>query len=89
LENTGELQAPSLPDFQIEARLQKNQPVQVVQDESLDEALARIERELITSALDQNNSSLTRAAERLKLTRHSLRYRMQRLNMGTDEASIE
>lgn len=84
LETTRELQAGSLPDFQIESRLQKSHPIQVALDESLDDALARIERELITTALDQNNSSLTRAAERLKLTRHALRYRMQRLNMGGD-----
>ena len=89
LETSSELQASSLPDFQVEARLQKDLPLQVAPDESLDEALARIERELIAAAFDQNNSSLTRAAERLKLTRHSLRYRMQRLNMGTDDASIE
>ncbi len=57
--------------------------------EALDDALARIERELISTALDQNNSSLTRAADRLKLTRHSLRYRMQRLNMNTDIAPLE
>ena len=84
LETTRELQAGSLPDFQIESRLQKSHPIQVALDESLDDALARIERELITTALDQNSSSLTRAAERLKLTRHALRYRMQRLNMGGD-----
>src|SRR5215472_11132374 len=87
LETTRELQAASLPDFQIEARLQKNQALSVGLDESLDDALGRIERELISAALDQNNSSLTRAAERLKLTRHALRYRMQRLNMGGDIAS--
>jgi DNA-binding NtrC family response regulator len=86
LETTRELQAASLPDFQIEARLQKNQTVSVGLDESLDDAIGRIERELITAALDQNNSNLTRAAERLKLTRHALRYRMQRLNMGGDIA---
>jgi DNA-binding NtrC family response regulator len=86
LETTRELQAASLPDFQIEARLQKNQPISVGLDESLDDALGRIERELISTALDQNNSSLTRAADRLKLTRHALRYRMQRLNMGGDIA---
>ena len=89
LETSRELQAPSLPDFQVESRLQKNQPVQVAVDESLDDALARIERELISSALEQNNSSLTRAADRLKLTRHSLRYRMQRLNMSADIAPAE
>jgi DNA-binding NtrC family response regulator len=89
LETTPELQPASLPDFLLEARLQKDQPVQVGLDESLDEAIARIERELITAALDQNNSSLTRAAERLKLTRHALRYRMQRLTMGGDVTPVE
>ena len=86
LEITRELQAASLPDFQIEARLQKNQAISVGLDETLDDALGRIERELISAALDQNNSSLTKAADRLKLTRHALRYRMQRLNMGGDIA---
>jgi len=89
LETTKELQAASLPDFHVESRLQKSQPIQVAPEESLDDALARIERELITNALDQNNSSLTRTAERLKLTRHALRYRMQRLNMGGDIAPTE
>jgi two-component system, NtrC family, response regulator AtoC len=89
LETTRELQASSLPNFQVESRLQKSQHVQVALDESLDDALARIERELIATALDQNNSSLTRAADRLKLTRHSLRYRMQRLNMNADIGSSE
>lgn len=89
LETSRQLQASSLPDFQIESRLQKNPPVQVAPDESLDDALARIERELIAAALDQNNSSLMRAADRLKLTRHSLRYRMQRLNMSADIAPTE
>jgi DNA-binding NtrC family response regulator len=89
LEPTRELQSSSLPEFQLEARFQKDHAVQVGLDESLDDALGRIERELITAALDQNNSSLTRAAERLKLTRHALRYRMQRLNMGGDVTPVE
>ncbi|HXB59216.1 MAG TPA: sigma-54 dependent transcriptional regulator [Candidatus Acidoferrales bacterium] len=89
LETTRELQPSSLPDFQLEARVQKDRSVQVGLDESLDDAIGRIERELIMAALDQNNSSLTRAAERLKLTRHALRYRMQRLNMGGDVTSVE
>jgi len=88
LETTHQLQPSSLPDFQVESRLQKTPSPSVAPDESLDEALARIERELITSALEQNNSNLTRAAERLKLSRHSLRYRIIRLNMG-DEAAHE
>ena len=88
LETTPEIQPASLPDFQIEARLQKTAPGQAAPDESLDDALARIERELITGAMEQNGFNLTRAAESLKLTRHSLRYRMQRLrmNLGDGEA---
>jgi DNA-binding NtrC family response regulator len=83
LETTREVQPSSLPDFSVESRLHKDAPVAVAPDESLDLALARLERELIQHMLEQNNFSLTRVAERLKLTRHSLRYRMQRLNMKT------
>jgi DNA-binding NtrC family response regulator len=90
LETTREIQPSSLPDFQIETRLQKAAPTAVAPNESLDDALARLERELITQALAENNSSLTCAAEQLKLSRHSLRYRMQRLNMNAgDNASGE
>jgi len=81
LETGREIQPSSLPDFAVESRLQKGSPVAVGTDESLDAALERLERELIQNTLEQNNFSLTRAAERLKLSRHSLRYRMQRLNM--------
>jgi len=81
LEQTHEIQPASLPDFLVEARLQKPSSVQTAADETLDDALARIERELINGALAQHDFNLTRAAESLKLTRHSLRYRMQRLKM--------
>ncbi|HEX9046051.1 MAG TPA: sigma-54 dependent transcriptional regulator [Verrucomicrobiae bacterium] len=83
LETSREVQASSLPDFAVESRLQKSAPISVAPDESLDLALERLERELIQNMLELNNFNLTRAAERLKLTRHSLRYRMQRLNMKT------
>ena len=82
LETTREIQPSSLPDFQVEMRLQKTVPGQAAADESLDDTLTRIERELITGAMEQNDFNLTRAAEHLKLTRHSLRYRMQRLRMN-------
>jgi len=83
LETHSEIQASSLPEFAFEARLQKSAPLTVAPDESLDLALERLERELIQNMLEQNNFSLTRVAERLRLSRHSLRYRMQRLNMKT------
>ena len=85
LEKTREIQPSSLPDFQVEARLQKAPLLQPAPDETLDDALARLERELITHALEQHDFNLTRAAEYLKLTRHSLRYRMQRLNMNVGD----
>jgi DNA-binding NtrC family response regulator len=88
LETAHEIQPSSLPDFQIEARLARSAPIQPAPDESLDDALMRIERELIAGALEQSDFNLTRAAERLKLTRHSLRYRMQRLDMQVGDGAV-
>jgi DNA-binding NtrC family response regulator len=87
LEKTHAIQPSSLPDFQVEARLQKVPIAQPAADESLDDALARLERELITRALEQHDFNLTRAAEGLKLTRHALRYRMQRLHMNLGDSA--
>ncbi len=81
LETAHQIQPSSLPDFQIEGRLARGATAQPAPDESLDDAMTRTERELIAGALEQSDFNLTRAAERLKLTRHSLRYRMQRLDM--------
>ena len=87
LETAREIQPSSLPDFQIESRLARSAAAQPDPGESLDDALTRTERELIAGALEQSNFNLTRAAERLKLTRHSLRYRMQRLDMQAGDGS--
>jgi DNA-binding NtrC family response regulator len=86
LETSHEIQPSSLPDFAVDSRLQKSAPLAVAPDESLDLALERLERELIQNMLEQSSFNLTRAAEHLKLSRHSLRYRMQRLNMKTAAA---
>ena len=86
LETTPEIQAASLPDFQLEGRLHKKAAPRLTGSESLDDRMADFERELITAMLEQNHYSLTRTAEQLKVSRHALRYRMQRLNIttGTD-----
>jgi DNA-binding NtrC family response regulator len=81
LETSREIQAASLPDFAIESHLQKGGALTPAPDESLDAALERLEREIINNTLEQNSFSLTRTADRLKMTRHALRYRMQKLNM--------
>ncbi len=81
LETTREIQPASLPEFERDQGRQKTQAIQAIAGESLDDALGRLEREIINHSLEANGFSLTRVAESLKLTRHALRYRMQRLNM--------
>ena len=83
LETSGEVQATSLPDFQLEARLPRGDTPKPTGG-SLDEIIANYERELIAGILEKNNRSLTKTAEQLKLSRHALRYRMQRLNLAPD-----
>ena len=89
LETTNEIQPGSLPDFQLEAGLHKTAAPKPTGVESLDEMMANYERELITSILEQNQFSLTRTAEQLKISRHALRYRMQRLNLNTEAETEE
>ena len=81
LEPSTEVQPQSLPDFNVEALLRKGDLPMINGSQSLDDMLATFEREIIQQAMSQNNDSLTRTAEQLKITRHALRYRMQRLNV--------
>jgi len=83
LESAGEILPASLPDFQLEGRLHKTEIPRAAGDTSLDELLGAFERDLINATLDQNHYNLTKTAERLKISRHALRYRMQRLNIAT------
>jgi DNA-binding NtrC family response regulator len=83
LETSEEIQASSLPDFQLETRLKKGENTPTAGGRSLDDLMAHYERELITSMLEQNHFSLTKTADQLKLSRHALRYRMQRLSITT------
>jgi DNA-binding NtrC family response regulator len=87
LEPSPEIQPSSLPDFQFESRLRKSEPGVVTANKSLDELQADFERQLILSTLEQCRYNISRTAEQLKISRHALRYRMQRLNIatGTDD----
>ncbi|NUN15600.1 MAG: sigma-54-dependent Fis family transcriptional regulator, partial [Myxococcales bacterium] len=89
LETEPEIQLTSLPDFHIETRLRKGDSATLPEIRSLDESMASFERELISSVLELNHFSLTRTAEHLKISRHALRYRMQRLNISAEEALEE
>jgi DNA-binding NtrC family response regulator len=49
--------------------------------------MARYERELITALLEQNHFNLAKTSDQLKISRHALRYRMQRLNIAESSES--
>jgi DNA-binding NtrC family response regulator len=92
LETSNEIQPGSLPDFQLEARLHKDASARPQAIGALDEMMAQYERELIGHLLEQNRYNLAKTADQLKLSRHALRYRMQRLNIaglteGDEEAT--
>ncbi len=89
LETEAEIQPASLPDFHLEARLHKAPPSKSMNGESLDEIMANFERDLISGLLELHHYSLTRTAEQLKISRHALRYRMQRLNIATASEADE
>jgi DNA-binding NtrC family response regulator len=98
LETTAAIQPGSLPDFQFETRLRKGGAAatapQSTGAESLDELVATFERDLVNTTLESHRYNLTKTADHLKISRHALRYRMQRLNInldddGEDEAAAE
>ena len=78
-----QIQPQHLPDFESETKLRKSDAPAIPIPDSLDEALANFEKQLILAALERNHFSINTTAERLKVTRHSLRYRMLRLNVTT------
>jgi len=89
LESSREVQATSLPDFHLETRLRRGTVPRVIEGQSLDEIMANFERDLISGLLEQNHFSLSKTAEQLKISRHALRYRMQRMSIPTDSGDTE
>jgi transcriptional regulator with GAF, ATPase, and Fis domain len=55
----------------------------------LDEAVTRLERYLITRALERGNYIQSRAAELLGTTRRILKYKMDQLGVDTDAAASD
>jgi len=87
LELTDEIQSANLPEFHLETRLRKSELPAVPGNRAIDEVMSEFEKEFILNSLEQNRYSLTRTAEQLKISRHALRYRMQRLNINTGPES--
>lgn len=88
LETKDQIQSKNLPDFQLESRLRRGDEKAITPDLSLDDLLAEYEKSVILQALEENDYSISKAAEQLKISRHTLRYRMQRLNI-TIESEVE
>jgi DNA-binding NtrC family response regulator len=88
LETAAEIGAASLPDFDIEGRLHRSTAVMPRPDttDSLEKIMTDFERHLIVSILEQNHFSINKTADQLQITRHALRYRMQRLNIELGES---
>jgi len=85
LETGSEIAAASLPDFSVEARLHKGGDEEGYPElqpgQSFEDAVNEFEGRVISDALEQNHHNMNKTAEQLQLTRHALRYRMQRLNL--------
>jgi DNA-binding NtrC family response regulator len=85
-----------LPGFEIEARLHGMQddadessggPIPTHGD--LDELVSGYEKRIILGALERNHYNINRTADDLQVTRHALRYRMQRLNISNEPGAPE
>ena len=90
LEATNEIQATSLPEFYLETRLKKSEEAAPLTGfQSLDDLMMHYEKDIIMRVMEQQRYNLGRTADALKLSRHALRYRMQRLNIKTDADTEE
>ena len=88
IEQTDEVQPGSLPDFELETQLRSSSDSSTEAEIDFQlgfaESVASFERKMIQKALDQNQYNVNHSAEQLKMTRHSLRYRMQQLGLGNN-----
>ena len=73
----------------METRLRKSELPTVPGHRPIDQVVAEFEKEYILNILEQNRYNLSRTAEQLQISRHALRYRMQRLNINTGSDADE
>lgn len=62
-------------------------PAQPIKTASLADLLDDYERRVITNAFELNRQNLSHTAKQLQITRHALRYRMQRLGLNSGSIS--
>ncbi len=84
LEASQEIQAASLPDFEVESRLrQAPPPVAPPRVSNLGDTLIAFEREMVSAALQHHDGDLAGAAAHLGLTIEALQFRLGRLQLPT------
>ncbi len=88
LENSAEIRAGSLPDFQLETGLRKG-GARAESGLGLEETLEQVAREMILRVLENHQYNLAKSADELRITRHALRYRMHRLNLVPPEGTVD
>lgn len=90
IETSEQIQAHNIADFKLETGLRKEPtepaPPRIPTSGPLPELVADFERRAIEASLERNRYSLGKCAEELGLTRHALRYRMQRLNINAHDS---
>ncbi|MCL4179847.1 MAG: sigma-54 dependent transcriptional regulator [Verrucomicrobia bacterium] len=88
LETSNEIQLRSLPDFELETGLRKG-GVRAELGLGLEETLEQVAREMIVRVLERQQYNLAKSADELRITRHALRYRMNRLKIAPPEGTME
>jgi two-component system, NtrC family, response regulator len=90
LATTSEITPSLLPGFEVEARLHGSpaEP-EIPTGKPLDELVSDYEKRIIRTALERNHYSINKTADELNVTRHALRYRMQRLDIANESAPAE
>jgi DNA-binding NtrC family response regulator len=88
LETSGEIQARNLPDFQFETGLRKG-GIRTEPGLGLEETLEQLAREMIVRVLESHQYNLAKSADELRITRHALRYRMNRLKITPLEGALD
>ncbi|MFT4588599.1 MAG: DNA-binding NtrC family response regulator [Candidatus Binatia bacterium] len=92
IETEEDIQAHNIADFHLETGLKKedSEPAAAAPDIGpLAELMADYETRVIEAALERSHFSLSRTAEELSVSRHALRYRMQRLNINVCDNGAE
>ena len=85
-----EITPEQLPGFEVETRLHGTMDTpEIPTGKPLDELVSDYEKLIILSALERNHFSINKTADELKVTRHALRYRMQKLEIANEAAPAE